>query len=121
VSPGDTFVLILPEGADHLWVVCSPPNPDGRHVVFNLSKLRPRSDTACVIQPGEHPYVTVPSVVAYRYGRCWSPKDEDFVRHYPKPSVSPELLLRIQRGALASTATPGYLKKAIHRILNPPG
>jgi hypothetical protein len=67
---GDTFRATESEpGNDenrHLWVVLSDPDlyPDEVVVVF-FSTLRAGFDQTCIIEAGDHPFITRRSVVAY--------------------------------------------------------
>lgn len=115
MNPGDTIFSI------HLWVICSGPQPpDDAVVAFNLTSKDWDSDTSCVIQAGEHPYVRHESVIAYQYGELFRPDHIARLkllapREYDP--VSPELLLRIQQGAVASPDTREQLKKIMRAVL----
>jgi hypothetical protein len=118
LNPGETIFSI------HLWVICSDPQPhDGSVVAFNLTSKDWDSDTNCIIQVGEHSFVRHDSVIAYEHGNLFTP---DHIRRLkllaPKEygAVSPELLLRIQRGAIDSHETPKHLKTIIRTILGLP-
>jgi hypothetical protein len=114
LNPGDTIFSI------HLWVICSEPQLDGSVVAFNLTSKDWDSDLTCVVQPNEHSYVRHESVIAYQYGELFTPQRiERLKKLAPKEygPVSPELLHRIQEGAVASNETPIQLKKIIRAIL----
>ncbi len=91
-------------------------------VAFNLTSRDWDSDQTCVIRVGEHPYVVRDSVIAYRFGELLTPHHIARLQllapkeHGP---VSPQLLLRIQEGAIKSDQTPAYLKKIMADILKP--
>lgn len=114
---GESFLLKIEGG--HLWVVCSLASAvsDGGVLLFNFTTYRLGQDRACVVVPGEHPFVTHETIVAYQHGRLVPPKvQEAFCKHAePQVQVSPALLTRIQNGALASDFTPDKLKLVVRK------
>jgi len=106
VQLGDTFM------AGHLHIVCSEPTADGSVVVFNTTTPKRDSDRNCVVQPGDHPSVHHESVISYEHGRIWSRDQQAEFENsalYPaarRAKASPELLRKIQEGALRSDQTP---------------
>jgi len=60
VSQGDTFLGGSEvHGTDHLWIVINEPHVrNGVALIVNISKLRPGAETTCVLQKGEHPFLT---------------------------------------------------------------
>jgi len=68
-SPGDTFIKRPTSGIpSHLWIVVSDPALDLEQVlIVNLTTSKPGSDVdpACVVLPGEHPFVRMESYVIY--------------------------------------------------------
>jgi len=114
LDPGDTIK------SHHLLIICSGPLPDGSVVAFNLTSRDWDSDQTCVVKVGEHPYVVRDSVIAYRYGELLTPRHIARLQLLaPKEygPISPQLLLRIQEGAIKSDQTPGYLKKIMADVL----
>ncbi len=60
MNAGDTFRIPQPGTSldSHLWVVISDPAIDEAHVlIVSFTTRRQDSDTACVLQAGEHPFV----------------------------------------------------------------
>lgn len=113
MNPGDTFLGALPGDTRHLWVVISSPNTAREVAIVNLTSHKPGCDTSCKIYAGEHPIVSHDTVIEYNKGNMAKVNDLSkalkmrlLILDTP---VSPSLLLRIQRGALASI----YCKKAI--------
>ena len=52
--------------SNHLYVVISDPaKHDGKCVIVNVTTQRAISDTTCVLQPGEHPFLKHNSVINY--------------------------------------------------------
>jgi hypothetical protein len=104
----------------HLYIVCSNPTPQEEVALFNFTTKRTMSDLNCVVQPGEHPFVTVETVVEYGSGRLFTQKQWDaaialWAVQYP--AVSDELLWRIQQGALTSDQTPQILQDLVRSSL----
>jgi len=106
--------------SDHLFVICTDELPDGNFLAFNLTSRDWDSDQTCVIQPSEHRYVSRPSVVAYKFGELLTPTHIDRLQMLAPQDygpVSPNLLQRIQQGALASQETPDRLKNILRKYL----
>jgi hypothetical protein len=106
--------------SDHLLIICSDPLADGSVVAFNLTSKDWDSDLTCVVKPGEHPYVKHDSVIAYHWGEFLTPRHIERLLLFAPVQygpVSPELLRRIQEGALASDDTRPDIKKDIRTVL----
>ncbi len=72
---GSSF-WILPEPLPHLWFVISDPVVDADCILIaNLTSydpmapVGPTNDPACVLVPGEHPFVVQDTCVAYYYAQ----------------------------------------------------
>ena len=70
---GATFINRNLGSPDHLWIVCSPPQPDYSVLMFNLTTRDNALDETCIVRVGEHPFVTHDSVVDYDRGRLLTP------------------------------------------------
>ncbi len=69
MNAGDTFLVDEPATSydSHLWMVVSAPERDrDRVVILNLTSWRADKDQACVLEPGDHPYVRHRSCVRKR-------------------------------------------------------
>ena len=108
---GETFIA-----ADHLWVAVAK-TPAGEVVVFNLTSFRPHCDGTCVMEAGEHPFIIHKTIVRYAAGELLDESAQAFVaKTYPsREPASPQLIAKIQRGAIASPQTPNKLKALIPR------
>jgi hypothetical protein len=115
---GDTVVLAKPgQQKEHLWAILTQPIPPGRQaVIVNLTTLRPGSDTTIVLQPGEHPFISHPTVVFYADARIVNVttiqeglRQGLFRQH---SAFAPAVLKRIQEGLLRSPFTPAKIKTA---------
>jgi hypothetical protein len=50
----------------HLWVIISDPEQDSEEVlIVSLTEYHPKKDTACILVPGDHPFIHKTSCVAY--------------------------------------------------------
>jgi hypothetical protein len=94
---------------------------EGSILIFNATTHRQNSDDTCVILPGEHPYITHKSVIAYERGRLLPKSAYDYALSLaairPMVKISPELLLRIQEGALSSPFTASKFKELVRATL----
>jgi hypothetical protein len=115
VTPGDTI-----RASGHLYVICTNPEPDGSVVGFNFTDADGEPDKTCPVHIGDHPYITKESVVAYREGDQFLPRRvENLLKLQPisHGPVSAALLLRIQEGAINSSATSPLFKKLVKKTL----
>lgn len=124
---GDTFI-----NADrpdigrpaHLWIVLSDPEKNAEQIlIVNLSSLGhpDRDDDTCVVNVGEHPFVSHPSFVFY--AKANAPGISELGEAFRvnmlrfRESVEPELLARIRRGAMK---TP-HLRRKYKKLLQDQG
>jgi hypothetical protein len=50
----------------HLWVIISDPEQDPDEVlIVSLTEYHPKKDTACILGPGDHPFIHKKTCVAY--------------------------------------------------------
>lgn len=119
MNPGETIRGL--DAANHLWVVISDPTTNDLVAVTNLtthgrSAICSLGDCV-IIEPGEHRYVQRHSCLFYR-GAYLTPLQllnqavarRIFQQHDP---FEPELLQRIQQGAIGSRFTSGVVKAAV--------
>ena len=69
LNPGSTFLLPKPGQVEHLWIVLTKPNKDGRAVCVNITSWTFDSDETVILVPGDHPFITKKSVVHYEDAR----------------------------------------------------
>lgn len=117
--------LLVPSGPTglHLFVLILGPvavpnaGPKPKWAMVSATSVRPGipHDTACELQPGDHPFVKHDSFIAYRYMRL---EDEPHVVGMvgksvwtPNSPCSPELLQRIVKGVCISKLTPREYKR----------
>ncbi len=105
MNAGDTLIIDEPGTSldSHLWIVISDPaeNPD-EVVLVNFTKYRADKDQACIVELGDHPFISQRTCVEYRGAKTASAKELQILldsgqisSHKP---ASPELLRRIRDG-----------------------
>lgn len=118
---GETFIPAGTARADHLHVVVSAPTDDGEVAVVNLTSKRGDSDTCCVIDVGEHPWVRHESVALYSHALMIPVQQlaKGLQANVLKPhdDVTEEILMRIQGGALECEQTPPLVVEAVHATI----
>jgi hypothetical protein len=71
---GDTFVL---GAGGHLWIVISDSTKHGGHfIIVNLTTDVFRAGTECVLNPGDHPWITQTCYVSFGDARSVNPQEE---------------------------------------------
>lgn len=116
-SPARCDTVMIPTGdaGDHLFVITTDACPQGKHILVNLTSIKPgRSiDTTCVVQPGEHPFVVRDSYVVYRSAQMLSAQKigqmvDSWVYRKGQPATEP-LTDKILAGFSASQFTPRFI------------
>jgi hypothetical protein len=117
---GDTF--LAPKSSaekEHLWVIITDPDAEGKAVGVNITSLRSYSETTLVLDKGDHRFITHPSVVNYGLAQILDiravhtaieKKPKYFVCKSHDP-CSPELLKKVQDGMLRSKQAPKDIKQ----------
>ena len=122
---GETF-LIRAKGRlfdSHLWIVISDPAADAVCVVaVNLTTHRADKDQACVIEAGEHSWVTHTTCVEYAGAKLLSAAMfDDFVKKgmiVPQADASDALVEKILAGCTVSEFMPlGALQVLVNQGL----
>lgn len=122
-APGQAVTGV--DTKDHLWVVLSRPTRTNTIAVANLTTHQPRQKAhgrSCVlIEPGEHPFVRHTSCVAYHRAtmKAVLPFDSNVrIGRFPEQQpFAPNLLARVQQGALAATHIRRRVVAAIRATL----
>src|SRR5207245_971824 len=104
-----TFLLSSPY--NHLYVVCSDPARDSKQVVLvNFTTFEVEEESCCIINAGEHPFITRKSCIRYKDARIATvdalKQLEDMGQASRRESVSSDLLARIRNGASESDFFP---------------
>jgi len=109
MKAGDTFRIPQPGTSldSHLWVVISDPAADAVNIlIVNFTTSRADSDKACILQPGEHPFVKHETSVNYADAKILSKATIELFLNkglmITHAAVSAALLKRIRDGAAAS-------------------
>lgn len=117
---GYTYLHLAPSGNGHVWIVGTDPNRDGEIAIFSLTSLRDYTvDLTCVLRKGDHPFIDHDTVVDYRRSRLIMATDLQSWTNAgdtrPQPSASDAVLLKLRRGAVASTFTGDEVIEAVQR------
>ena len=82
MNAGDVFQF--QGGAErHAWVIISDPAVDPEHVLMvNFTTWDPHIDQACVLEPGDHPFITTRTCVNYPRAKEVS---DDALEQYGRP------------------------------------
>ena len=123
INPGETFFGL--DRGGHLWIALSLPDREGRISAVNITTHRPRtrnhSATCLLLHDYDHPYVEHVSCIAYRLAEHQPVWEIESGQHGSKPvfhqPCSPQLLRRIQEGALDSPLTPSAVRRAVASTL----
>ena len=107
---GSTLIMGTSDGGTHLHILLNNPgkHTDDRILLVNITSCRPgrQHDDACLLQPGDHPFVRHPSHISYQH--AVTVKMRDLVqgvtsnKFTPKEPVTRDLLARICTGLCAS-------------------
>ena len=116
MKAGDTF--LLPHPYHHLYVVCSDPALDAERVVLvNFTSFEPEEESCCIVNAGEHIFVTHKSCMRYKDARVASVAAMKLLvksgQAKPRTPVSDELLTRIRQGASKSVHLPEGCRRVL--------
>ena len=71
MNAGDTFFLGDKAADRHLWVIISDPTIDPDRVLFvSMTSFDVTKEDVCLVEPGEHPFVSHKTCIAY-----WNARD----------------------------------------------
>ena len=107
MTAGDVFRLA--GVADiHTWVVISDPKIDANRVlIVNFTSWDTHEDQACILDVGDHPFITHRTCVNFPRARVASNADLDRLRVAGRIAMlsplSVDLLKRLREGAMDST------------------
>ena len=68
MNAGDTFIIPMPGTSydSHLWMLISDPQAGEFGVIVNFTSWRADKDQACIVEPGDHPYVSKRTCVNFK-------------------------------------------------------
>ncbi|HEY8667283.1 MAG TPA: hypothetical protein VIL86_11490 [Tepidisphaeraceae bacterium] len=107
MNAGDVFRFV--GIADiHVWTIISDPARDRQKLLMvNFTTWEPHVDQACIIEPGEHPFITGRTQVNYSKSKVVTDAQLESLRAKRRleflESLSPALLTRIRSSAMQST------------------
>jgi hypothetical protein len=123
LNVGDVFLLTTPPNDKHLFVIIAPAQ-NGKYLCVNVTSKRDNSDTSCILQQSDHPFVRHDSVINYKKAREVDPaliqnqiNRGNCQKYQP---VSSKVLNRIQQGGLSSTRLKNKYKNYLNSFLNSP-
>jgi hypothetical protein len=109
MNPGDTLIIDEPGTSldSHLWIVISDPAENPEEVLLvNFTKYRADKDQACIVERGDHPFISQKTCVEYRGAKMASAKELQTLLDSGQVSshkpASPQLLARIRAGVANS-------------------
>ena len=114
--------LIIPSGprGKHLFIILNEPKDFAGYlnssVLVNACSIRkaPYDDT-CILESGNHPFITQRSYIAYRHARV--DREESLIKKVnaslftPHKPLDDELLNRVQNGLYKSPQTRRFLRE----------
>ena len=120
---GDAFLLSTPPNDKHLFVVIAPTQ-NGKYLCVNVTSKPNNSDTSCVLQQSDHPFIRHDSVINYKKAREVDPaviqNQIDRGNCIQYQSVSSAVLNRIQQGGMTSTRLKNKYKNYLNSFLSSP-
>ena len=102
MTAGETIIIPLPGTSydSHLWMVISDPAQGDECVIVNFTSWRADKDQACIVEPGEHPYVSKKTCVNFKDAKKCKTGDLDTLVASKKlehaAPLSVELLAKIR-------------------------
>lgn len=122
IVEGDTFLYQYPGSKYHLFIVVTRRMNDSSFVCTMVSSWKNDSrldDPACILEPGDHPFIQHKSYVAYKETVIFYPDQLDRLFSLgmclPRDPVSPSLLDRIRANAFRSRKIAVGMKE-LYRI-----
>lgn len=112
----DTVMIPTGHAGDHLFVITTDACPAGQHLLVNLTSVRDgrHTDATCIVEPGEHPFITQQSYVLYRAAQIQGANRlgvmvDGWVYRCGQRATD-ELTDRILAGFFTSPFTPRFVK-----------
>jgi len=102
MNAGDTLVIPEPDTSydSHLWMVISDPAQSDECLIVNFTSWRADKDQACVVEVGEHPYLTGKTCINFRDAKLCKLSDLEILissrRLKAHAPLSPALLNKIR-------------------------
>ena len=102
MNAGDTYIVPLPDTSvdSHLWVIISDPSQSDAVLIVNFTSWRGDKDQACVLDKGDHPYISRRTCVNFRQAKvCAAAQLDELARAgkmVHREPLRPEILQRIR-------------------------
>lgn len=110
MNAGDAFRFV--GIADiHVWMIISDPARDPKKLLMvNFTTWQPHLDQACIVDVGDHPFITARTVVNYARAKVVTDEQLELLRargrlHMLEP-LSATLLAKIRACAMESVSLP---------------
>ena len=122
MNAGETFHAPSPDSSiKHLWIAVTVPDANGNQVIVNVSKQGEGKDQSCILNVGDHPWLSRESIIFYAEAKITnagavSSAAKGRVIEYDA-EVTADALTRIREGALVSPHTPGKVLAMIKTAL----
>ena len=126
LAVGDCFWLCGQQNSrEHLYVIVNGPDGQGKMIAFNLSKLYPAreghcQDMSCVVQPGAHPRVTIPSIVKYNWAIVLTEEELQDKVEWGLARRAERATLALAKRILAGALVTEALQRKFYRYVNRP-
>lgn len=121
---GDTFLLYDDEevtAKPHLHVVITEPDPQGWVVLVSVTTRRAKSDTMVCLNPGDHEFITHPSVITYAYSKLLTVdklvKMVNQGEATPRQTASEQFVTRAQKGMLETDRASREIQEFFKSVL----
>lgn len=113
---GSCFSIPTPPKGHHIFIAIAEAAPD-RFLCVNVTTRRKRTESTCILNPGDHPKITHESVINYKDARVISQLQFNALqrdgRCRPHNNVADEVLDRIKEGGLKSKRLTNKFKKLL--------
>lgn len=121
LSCGDTF--LTGEGDEnnfHLWIIITPPR-EGEVVTVCIVTAHKRSERLVVLNPGDHPFITRESVIAYGWSRIRAVADIEAAlatqAAKKREPIAAHILKKAQGCLLESDFTPNGVRHYFRSVM----
>ena len=114
MNMGDSFLMPTPPNNYNLFVAICPLQ-NGNILCVNVTTQHPNSDTSCILQNGDHNFITHDSVIDYKHAREINPTSNPHA--IQKNPFSANVLKKIQDGGVASKRLKNKYKKELKSFM----
>lgn len=122
MNAGETFHAASPGSwRKHLWIAVTDPDANGELVIANITSQASNKDQSCILDVGDHPFISKQSVV--NYAEACITSDEDIRRAARGGAIQLDVpvtggaLAKVQAGALTSAQIEPKVKAVVQAAL----